>query len=112
MSTERGCGCLKIGPRDYELAEVGVDETNGRYGEVTLRTCRGCGRIWLHYLVEYEAFSQSGRWYTAVISPDVAASLTPERAVPILEGLPWHVFGGSHFRSTGKRGTGPILVDL
>jgi len=49
---------------------------------------------------------------TGVISPDLAATLTPERAVPILESLPWHFYGGSYFRSTGKRGTGPIFVDL
>ena len=86
--------------------------TNGRYGEVTLLTCVHCGTKWLHYLVEYEAFTASGRWFRAPISEEAIATITPEQAVPFLEQQPWHFLGGSYFRSRGRRSSGAIRAEL
>jgi hypothetical protein len=108
------CACLELGPRlgGFDEAFVGVDRTNGRFGDVSIRTCLACGRRWLHYQVEYEAFSGSGRWYTGVLPEGADARLRPEEAVPLLERLPWHVYGGSFFGTPGRRGTEPLHVDL
>jgi hypothetical protein len=108
------CACLELGPRlgSFDEAFVGVDRTNGRFGDVSIRTCRACGRRWLRYQVEYEAFSGSGRWYTGLLPEGADARLRPEDAVPLLERLPWHVYGGSFFDSPGRRGMGAPHVDL
>ncbi|HYJ79632.1 MAG TPA: hypothetical protein VEW03_08540, partial [Longimicrobiaceae bacterium] len=91
---------------------VGVDATNGRFGEVSTRTCRKCGRRWLHYAVEYEAYSGSGRWYAGLLPEGIGATIKPEHAVSVIEQLPWHVCGGSYFGTAGRRGTGTLHVDL
>lgn len=108
------CRCLELGPRlgSYDETCIGVDKTNGRHGDVTVRTCRECSRVWLHYLVEYEAFSKSGRWFSGLLRDETVNSVTPETAVSILEELPWHVYGGSYFNTSGRRGTGLVKADL
>lgn len=102
---------MERGPRSFAQAAVGVDETNGRYGDVTVRTCRACGRRWLHYHVEYEGFTGSGRWYAGVLPDGADASLTAGSAAALLESLPWHVYGGSYWGTRGRRGTGAVIVD-
>ena len=99
---------------DFYSQFVGIDRTNGRFGKVSVETCRRCGAQWITYSVEDEAFSESGRWYRGLASPEMLMDLTPEGAVGTLESLPWHYCGGSFFRSTGRKrsGPGPILVDL
>jgi len=96
---------------DYDSQSLGVDETNGRFGEVTIETCKACGSKWLHYSVEYPSFSESGRWYRGLVTPEIFKLITPERAPELLASLPWHFSGGSYFRTTGRRGTGPVMVD-
>ena len=98
--------------RDFQSTPVGIDETNGRFAEVSIETCRHCGTKWLRYLVEYEAFSESGRWYRGRLTAEMEQALTPERAVAMLESLTWHFYGGSYFRTTGQKGVGPLCVDL
>lgn len=98
--------------QDYDSELLGIDETNGRSGEVTIETCKACGRMWLCYFVEYESFSQSGRWYRGLVTPEMVESLRPEQAAELLASLPWRSSGGSYFRSNGKKGSGPITVDL
>jgi len=108
------CRCLTppFDYRDYESRSLGLDTTHGRYGEVSLQTCRHCGTTWLSYLVEYEAFTASGRWVRGAISSGQAQTLTPEQAIAVLEQLPWHFVGGSAYRSTGQRSTRPIRADI
>lgn len=96
---------------DYVKEPVGTDTTNRRYGEVSLETCRHCGTRWLHYLVEYEAFTGSSRWFRGLITEQDLARITPEGAVPFLESLPWYFEGGSYFDSRGRRGSGPVPAD-
>ncbi len=97
---------------DFDTASVGVDMTNGRHGEVTLETCKACGRLWLRYFVEYESFSQSGRWYRGLVTPEMVESLTPERAPELLQSLHWYFSGGSYFRSQGRVTNGKVILDL
>jgi hypothetical protein len=96
----------------FNQTDIGVDETNGRFGSVDIYCCKDCGRCWLHYHVEYEAFSRSGRWFRGLITPEQAASVTPENAAALLASLPWYFYGGSYFDTPGKQGSGPVQVDL
>ncbi len=105
------CVCLGGGPGIYEEKYIGVDPTNGRYGDVDLRTCRDCGRRWLHYRAEYEAFTASGRWIVGILPDELPMPLTPENAVPILNSLSWYIYGGG-FYGPGKRGTGNAPADF
>jgi hypothetical protein len=97
----------------YEkVRDIGVDTTNGRYGDVTIRRCRLCGRHWLHYQVEYEAFTGSGRYFMGLITREAARSLSPEGAVEYLNAIDWHLYGGAYFGGLKGRSTGKVPVDL
>lgn len=91
---------------------VGMDQTNGRHGQVFVNQCRNCGRLWLKYHVEYEGFSKSGRWYRGVIDWETAKGMTPESAVSVLDKLEWKFVGGSYFNTLGRRTSGKLSVDL
>jgi hypothetical protein len=82
---------------NLQAESVGVDETNGRYADVTLERCLSCGRVWLRYFVEYEGISRSGRWARGEINERQAKEVTPDTALDILEGLASYVRGGSRF---------------
>lgn len=109
---ECNCSNLPFDYRDFDSTPIGVDKTNGRNGEVSLETCKICGEKWLHYLVEYEAFTASGRWFRAPISCEVLEILTPKQAIPYIERQSWYFRGGSYFKSSGMRASGPTHADL
>jgi hypothetical protein len=96
----------------FDSRYVGIDPTKGRYGDVTVETCRACRRPWLRYHVVYESFSKSGRWFRALVSDEVARHVTPESAVSAIEAAEVRFAGGSYFDSTGFRHKGSINVDL
>lgn len=102
------CICLDL-PLPFfhyeELKHIGVDSANGRYGQVTLRRCLHCQRLWLHYFVEYEAYSRSGRYFMGVVTPQAAETITAETAVEYLESLDWYLYGGSYFDGKTGRST-------
>lgn len=110
------CECMQ--PTQWRCEEdgrsLGTDMTNGRYGEVWLHPCDKCGRHWLFYRVEYESFSESGRWYRALIPPEVAKTVTAETAAAALAASEYRVFGGSYFRVAGRAVLGPgyMPVDI
>lgn len=108
------CPCNTPPPpyQDFDSEPFGVDLTNGRYGEVTIETCQACGARWLKYFVEYEAFSRSGRWYRGLVSEEQLAGLTPSQAPALIASLPWYLYGGSYFDTVGRKGSGPVYVDL
>jgi len=108
------CRCMTppFNYQDFDSAQVGVDETNGRFGQVSIETCKVCGRKWLCYRVEYEAISKSGRWYRGLVSEEIAPTVRPETAVQILQSLEWRLAGGSYFESTGFKSAGPVIVNL
>jgi len=90
---------------------IGVDETNGRFGEVSIWQCKTCGRYWLHYLVEYEAFTGSGRYFMGLITQKIADTLSPNTAIEYLNELDWHLYGGSYFGRKG-RSANKVNADL
>ena len=94
---------------DYETTPLGVDMTKGRHGEVTVETCRACGSLWLRYFIEWEWLSESGRWFRGLVTPEMIESLKPEDAPELLASLPWYFYGGSYFRTLGRKGSGLIV---
>jgi GTP pyrophosphokinase len=96
---------------DFERTVLGLDRTSGRLGEVSLDRCRRCGRLWLHYFVEYPDVPDSSRWYRAPITPEMAHDVAPQRAVALLESLPWRLQGGAYYGRRSQRTSGPVVVD-
>lgn len=101
-----GCVCEQGSARfsQFETQGVGCDETEGRFADVTLNRCRSCGRLWLRYLVEYEAL----RWARGLIGEEAAQSITPQAAVDHLNGLEWYLYGGSYFDGICGRRSGTM----
>jgi hypothetical protein len=96
----------------YEVVkDVGVDETHGRFGAVDIWQCKTCGRLWVHYHVEYEAFTASGRYFMGLITVEKAQIIKPDQVVDYLDQLDWHLYGGSYFGSKG-RSSGKVYADL
>ena len=61
------CACLETPLSSLSTyRELGMDAA---LAEVTLLYCRHCGRYWLRYFYENEAFSRSGRWYLGALPP-------------------------------------------
>jgi len=112
--TEPDCSCLKLPIENTNFASsiLGVDNTNGRYADVTVEQCKLCNRKWLRYFVEYESFTKSGRWYRGIVSDNDLLEITPENSIAYIEKLDWYIYGGSYFSSTGAIGKGKALVDL
>lgn len=94
------CACETL----REIRALGMDK---EYGESSLWECVPCGRLWLRWFHENEAFSRSGRWYRGVVSD--SDGITAENAKSILEALPSYVFGGSYFDGKVGQSSGPIL---
>lgn len=94
--------------RDYKRRDVGVDASAGRFGTVSIERCRHCGTAWLTYQLEQEWNPQSGRWYRGAISDARADTVTAEAALDLLASLPWHLRGGSFYRSAGERRDAPL----
>lgn len=88
---------------------MGIDEAHGRFGEVSLQTCLRCGEVWLHYQMEIEGISHSGRWYRCLLKKNTLETLTPKNALSHLKNTPEHLYGGSYFNSTGEKRKGPLL---
>jgi hypothetical protein len=101
------CGCLAA-PHDFLVhgAGLGMDDL---FGEVSLLVCSVCGRHWLRYYLEDEAFSRSGRWYLGAITVEQAATMTAATSRASLEALPWYYYGGSYFVGRVGRGSGAIV---
>jgi hypothetical protein len=108
------CDCDYVhGPAERpDMTDLGVDMRNGRFGRVALHRCTACGGQWLHYLVEYEAFSDSGRWFCGRVDDATAAAISAENAIGALAGLPWYWAGGSYFGGEVAKASGPVPVDV
>jgi hypothetical protein len=92
-----------------ERRGVGIDD---QYGEVTVLRCSRCGRCWLHYFIEYEYLTASGRWLEGEIAPDVAARVNARKAVALFDQMPWFYCSGSAFGDKLRRVTGPASTWL
>jgi hypothetical protein len=112
--TAEDCTCLEADSfrDDFERTVLGLDRTAAAgLGEVSIDRCRRCGRLWLHYFLEYPDVPESSRWYRAPITPEMARDVSPRRAVALLESLPWRLQGGAYYGRRAQRTTGPVNVD-
>ena len=98
------CACLAgtMTVHDYDATELGMD---GRYADVAIHRCRRCGRRWLHYHLEDEAMSRSGRWYRGLLKPGEQA--TVESAATQLQEMADYFAGGSYYDGKIHRRSGP-----
>ena len=103
------CDCF-VAPQDHliDFRELGMDS---RLAEVSILVCRDCGRHWLRYFYEVEAFTASGRWYLGPITAEQSVALSAEDAKSILEGLSWYYYGGSYFYGRTGKTSGRILLN-
>ncbi len=97
--------------RDYDTEDIGVDTARGHFAEVSIDTCKQCGKQWLNYHYELEAFSKSGRWYRGLITAEQVKDVTAAGALRMLAGLPWYLYGGSYFNTSGERSDAPLNLD-
>ena len=112
MAEQCECEVLHGPPQTSEFEDLGVDRRNGRYGEVWMHRCVRCGAPWLHYLVEYEAFGRSGRWFCGRLDETAVGSVSASNAIATLAGLKWYWAGGSYFDGEVATRSGPVPVDL
>lgn len=80
----------------FEARSVGRDETSGLFAEVEIWRCRTCGRPWLRYSMEQEAFSRSGRWTRGLVTDAEADAVTADTASDVLGRLASRLEGGSY----------------
>ncbi|MBL8018659.1 MAG: hypothetical protein JNM27_03260 [Leptospirales bacterium] len=110
------CACFEPDARytefEKETVHIGTDPTRGRFGDTQVRTCASCARLWVHYQVEYEGYSASGRWFRTLIPADAVPLLNPFSSVAFIENSPWFFYGGSAYDSTGKVGYYAVGADL
>jgi len=96
----------------FDSKEIGIDHKNGRYGEVSIKTCKKCGSKWLHYFAEYESFSRSGRWFRCAIEEKTVVKIEVANAENYLKNADLCFAGGSYFESSGFKSKGEIRLDL
>lgn len=104
------CSCHEI-PVDHTIFSssfIGVDESEGRFGEVTLLSCNICRNSWVQYFYEVEAYTASGRWYRAWVDPLFLPELNESNTLSYIENSRRYIYGGSYFDSTGEYGSGKI----
>ena len=108
MAEHADCTCMVLDyvKWDFDEKPLGRDRNEA---DVALRTCRHCGRVWLYYHYESEAFSRSGRWYRGLVSAQAAASVGPDDALKSLTKLDWYICGGSYFGGV-RRSSGAIII--
>lgn len=99
------CPCLDPKAR-FDLFESAALGSDDRYGESSLWTCKTCGRVWLHYRLEFEGFTGSGRWYRGELA--AGESVEPAKAAERFAAMPEYLAGGSHFKGGPRRRSGPI----
>lgn len=115
MTERTACKCMTppLDYRDFETHSASDQFSDDRYGgEITVEACKHCGMNWLRYFVEYPAFTSSGRWCRGIVTDDELSKLTTDNALSFLESLPWYLYGGSYFETTGKLGKGPFHAGL
>ena len=101
------CPCLNAETHfcGFKKKAIGMDD---QYGEVSVWTCKKCGRDWLHYFIEYEYPAAAGRMFTGVIPPETAASVHAENAADLIETMEWYFRGASAFGGNLLRTSGPV----
>jgi hypothetical protein len=99
------CDCLQgvLPHTQFESRFLGTDEL---FAEVSIDHCKGCGRDWLHYLLEFEGVSRSGRWFRGEVGPETV--VTPQAAAAVFAGMKGYFAGGSRYDGKVAWRSGPL----
>ncbi|MDQ2987285.1 MAG: hypothetical protein M3R13_11325 [Armatimonadota bacterium] len=100
------CFCYNEPVRDVGTS-IGRDS---RYADVFIAQCPGCGRFWLRYYYEFEAESDSGRWFLGPLRRNVIEGVAAENAADVFEDMMWYFSGGSYFGGKVQRCSGEIQL--
>lgn len=103
------CECMKPPLNLVAGAKIRLG-TDVRYGEASITVCNACRSHWLVYQIEFEGFTQSGRWYRGLLPPFQGTKIEPDDVPAYLESLPWFFVGGPYFGHTGKKGGGRVCL--
>jgi hypothetical protein len=100
------CKCEKppFSYLDFTTTDLGCDY-NG--AEVSIDQCKICGTKWLKYLIEEPHYSNSGRWWRAILNE---SSVNAEMAKDYIQSREWCFLGGSFYNTTGKKIDAPIKI--
>lgn len=111
MTERTNCVCMSP-PVQYKAFEVDpqrfAEDQHG--GEISVQRCKHCSTKWLVYFVEYPSFTASGRWCRGPIHDSELEQINSDNALAFLEQLPWYIYGGSYYKSTGQIGKGHFTV--
>ena len=106
--SDDSCLCFQTPYQSLSIyRELGTDRA---FAEATVLICRSCGRHWLRYFYEREAFTASGRWYLGALAPGQLSALTADSAKSVLESLSWYYYGGSYYEGRSGRASGGIIL--
>jgi hypothetical protein len=98
---QNSCHCLES-PSE-KLVLVRSLRSDVHFADISHMYCPECGRAWLRYLYELEAFTGSSRWYLGALTEEQLAALSSENARATFGRLEWYYYGGSYFNGlTGK----------
>ena len=96
------CNCLSHLETTQEL---GIDSN---FAEASIQQCKACGRLWLRYFYENEAFTGSGRWFVGQLQKEPTP--TAQTARHLLEAMDSYYCGGSYFGGKVNKSSGPLAV--
>jgi hypothetical protein len=106
-----GCTCINGESNFSDFAEVkylGLDSDH--YGEVSISTCKNCGRYFVEYFYEHEAFTASGRRFKGLIEKERITNFTPNDALTYLNSIGWHWASGSYYHGNVHKTTAEIKI--
>ena len=106
MAEAQICACETgtLSFENFEEADLGIDQHRG---EVLLKRCRHCRRLWLKRYYAQEAFTGWGRWYEGLVPPELETSVKAESALEFLGKLDGYLCGGSYFDGRIFKSQGP-----
>jgi hypothetical protein len=107
VSASCRCTTPPFSASEFATRELGTDAEGA---EVSIDTCRHCGRDWLRYLVEEPHHSRSGRWWRVAVPASMAPTLRAAQARGYIQLQVDGFVGGSYFDSAGRAITGPIEI--
>lgn len=103
---DSSCHCLEA-PSE-KLVFVRALGSDAYFADISLMRCPACGRHWLRYAYELEAFTRSSRWYLGAITEDQLAALNGENARATFRQMEWYYYGGSYFDGAKGKTRGEV----
>lgn len=103
------CACQNP-PFHFERYAVDLLGEDSAGAEVSLLTCKQCGRIWLKYFIDEPHYARAGRWWHVAVTPEQRANLSADNARDFIQAQKEGFVGGSYFDSVGLKIHAPITI--